>query len=43
MKSIKFRAMDDSQVAMFKALGANAVPMWVRHIQDFRPALFRTG
>lgn len=27
MKSIKFRAMDDSQVAMFKALGANAVPM----------------
>ncbi|HNZ08341.1 MAG TPA: TRAP transporter substrate-binding protein DctP [Bacillota bacterium] len=27
MKGIKFRAMDDSQVAMFKALGANAVPM----------------
>ncbi len=27
MKGIKFRAMDDSQVAMFKALGANAVPI----------------
>lgn len=27
MKGIKFRAMDDSQVNMFKALGANAVPM----------------
>ena len=27
MKGIKFRAMDDSQVAMFRALGANAVPM----------------
>lgn len=27
MRNIKFRAMDDSQVAMFKALGANAVPM----------------
>lgn len=27
MKGIKFRAMDDSQVVMFKALGANAIPM----------------
>lgn len=27
MKGIKFRAMDDSQVEMFRALGANAVPM----------------
>lgn len=27
MKGIKFRAMDDSQVTMFRALGANAVPM----------------
>jgi len=27
MKGIKFRAMDDSQVAMFEALGANAVPI----------------
>jgi tripartite ATP-independent transporter DctP family solute receptor len=27
MKGIKFRAMDDSQIAMFRALGANAIPM----------------
>jgi len=27
MKGIKFRAMDDSQIAMFEALGANAVPI----------------
>jgi tripartite ATP-independent transporter DctP family solute receptor len=27
MKGIKFRAMDDSQVVMFEALGANAVPI----------------